>query len=512
MALVTSAQPLDVARHFPPSIQSPGSLERSTSSSSSATAHPLENSSGATILQEEKASSSTSSSSTIPSTASSSNHKTTSTTISPVSTYRSLSPTLANHFQKQPKRVRTTKRDTATQYPANNEYSWDSQDALRIPSSQSTKTSGRRSPSGQRLMDETHDNRWESSQYRDEDDPYSPIVDEETSTQYPPVSEEDKEARAIKQNLERWAIEERQRRKALRTSRTGSMISPSTGTNRMSKRLSAFSILGPGKGTLEEQGTSIERHSTLLQRREGSTESGASWDSESKTQSSGSMDSLSERTIDGDGEARRAAKGKGRDASNPFQDPSSKEASTETSFQQRQSPKPTPRKPIVTPGKAATIRHRAIENARKTGGSGRMPSIVATDADEDAEAIRHLQNLVIDPFQSEAEAREHDGYTSAKKQTLLEGDRSDTDAASAGLPPLRQSFSSSKFNEIGLDDDVNSLYGASSHNPDPAGRASRVESPQNDQVRKTWWSEWLCGCGNVDEEEGEQSGRTCPEF
>ncbi|KAK0546481.1 hypothetical protein OC846_005248 [Tilletia horrida] len=56
---------------------------------------------------------------------------------------------------------------------------------------------------------------------------------------YPPISEDDDEAREVEKNLERWAAEERQRRKALRQSRTGSLLAPPA-ASALARRLSSL--------------------------------------------------------------------------------------------------------------------------------------------------------------------------------------------------------------------------------------------------------------------------------
>ncbi|KAE8253916.1 hypothetical protein A4X13_0g3611 [Tilletia indica] len=56
---------------------------------------------------------------------------------------------------------------------------------------------------------------------------------------YPPKSEEDDEAREVERNLERWAAEERQRRKALRASRTNSLLGPPA-ASALARRLSSL--------------------------------------------------------------------------------------------------------------------------------------------------------------------------------------------------------------------------------------------------------------------------------
>lgn len=139
-----------------------------------------------------------------------------------------------------------------------------------------------------------------------------------------------------------------------------------------------------------------------------------------------------------------------------------------------------------------------------------MPSIVATDDDEEKEAVRHLQELTIDPFQSAAEVDQQHRYLLARdaaKKTLLNGGDGRAPITAAPPPimaPIRKSMSSSKFNEIGLDDEDTLA-------PDWLRAADdRTQQSDHSEGRKSWWTEWLCGCENIEEEEDQQTGRTMP--
>lgn len=524
MAAATSVQPLGPSglsgssRHLDHAgLPSSTSLERSASTSSSGTAHPLD----ASGQGEGKASSSTSSSPTYQSASSSSNHKTISTistTISTANTAGSRSPPPPNSKPRVagigfPGEGRNVPAQSNLSNTNSNDYSWDSNDPLTR-----SKRDDDRSASGQRLLSSPgQDEGWNFARYRDEEEPYSPTIDEETPIQYPPVSEEDQEARAIEmvsdcpvptaerskvdfvyQNLGRWASEEKQRRKALRMSRTSSTLGAPPSA-KLTKRLSALSILGTGKGSTQrdlEAGSSPTSGDSVKQE---SAASGDSWGDLDRGQRSDVASS------EGDQDAKRAAKGKRREDSDPFRDPS-----VGSSLPRRPTGKPTARSPIVTPGRAPTIRHRAIERARETGETGQMPSIVATDADEEGEAVKQLQDMDINPFQSAAEVDEQrqlamarEAARTAARTTILHGEE--------GYPPsgrmqMRKSMSSSKFNEIGLDDahTVDWPEEADGSHPDGKHEARGAR-------RIPWWSEWLCGCGREEDEEGEQMGRTCPE-
>ncbi|CAD6889725.1 unnamed protein product [Tilletia controversa] len=68
-----------------------------------------------------------------------------------------------------------------------------------------------------------------------------------SSSSYPPISEEDDEAREVERNLERWAAEEKQRRKALRASRTNSLLGPPA-ASALARRLSSLRLSGTPQG------------------------------------------------------------------------------------------------------------------------------------------------------------------------------------------------------------------------------------------------------------------------
>lgn len=195
-------------------------------------------------------------------------------------------------------------------------------------------------------------------------------------------------------------------------------------------------------------------------------------------------------SVDEDQSSREALgrdKGKGRDVSismDPFQDPG------------HIPPKPRSGMPIVTPGRAATVRHRAVQQAEQSGEPHRAPAIVATDADEEQEAqaaIADLERNEDNPFQSADErSAERNRYVGA---TLVDG------ADATDMKDKRIS-SGSRFNEIGLTDHD------TSHTPS-LRRESETQLYEEPR-RRPWWTEWLCGLGRADEDE-EQSGRTFPE-
>lgn len=236
----------------------------------------------------------------------------------------------------------------------------------------------------------------------------------------------------------------------------------------------------------------------------------------SKVESTGNYDgsaAMAESTpnVDEDGqviEFTRMSKGKAREGSDPFRDPSA--SVDNTSIKRSSTIKPTSRSPIVTPGSAPTIRHRANERLLKEGGNIQMPSIVATDDDEEKEAVRHLQEMAIDPFQSAAEVDQQHKYLLARdaaKKTILTGGDERTPIVTAAPPPImapiRKSMSSSKFNEIGLDDEETLA-------PNWLGSVDETQQSESSEGRKSWWTEWLCGCENIEEEEDQQTGRTMP--
>lgn len=283
--------------------------------------------------------------------------------------------------------------------------------------------------------------------------PYSPST-------YPPTSEEDSEAKRVKQNLERWAAEERQRRKAQRSSKIlsnrNSTVSSGSGlTQRLSiLRSAGFSknnntnnlgagpsserlADGPGASPSIPYNSSMGDRSRESAARRGSASSSAggarglhrspSSSSFDSTQSLGSMVSddhrpnrklppIGSRVTSGNhtrdtsggsskslsGARSRHLNGSARD---PFRDPSDGgggDDSTDPS-RRRASLKPTPTasRPIVTVGRASSIQRRALESSYNSKGKGKgrsMPTIVATDTEAEADetSSRGAQN----PFAS----------------------------------------------------------------------------------------------------------------
>lgn len=214
-------------------------------------------------------------------------------------------------------------------------------------------------------------------------------------------------------------------------------------------------------------------------------------------------------------------KGKSRELSDPFQDPV--QDSTARS-------KPTPRKPIVTPGRAPTIRHRAQEKVRSQGDGAQMPAIVAVDVDEEQEAqaaLDRFRRLEDDPFQSASErAEERNRYTMKKSNSSYTIGSTIEDGSTDGAVPKRKS-TSSRFNEIGLDDGEDATgwpgdddgHSPNDTTPRPSRRSqspatgdeTRSASIRDPPPRGPWWTEWLCGCGTPTDADLEQSGRTMPE-
>ncbi|SAM84158.1 uncharacterized protein UBRO_06787 [Ustilago bromivora] len=269
--------------------------------------------------------------------------------------------------------------------------------------------------------------------------PYSPST-------YPPTSEEDSEAKRVQQNLERWAAEERQRRKAQRSSKIlsnrNSTISSGGG---LTQRLSILRSAGfnntktnnLGAGPSSERladgpgaGPSIPYNSNMGDRSRDSTArrgsmtsstggvqglqrspSSSSFDSSQSLGSLVSDDHRPNRKLprigsrvtsanharDGSGGSSRSFNGAGSarlngSARDPFRDPSDRGAG-ETSLdlsRKRSSLRPTPTasRPIVAVGRASSIQRRALESSYNSKGKGKrqsMPTIVATDTEAEAE-------------------------------------------------------------------------------------------------------------------------------
>lgn len=257
-------------------------------------------------------------------------------------------------------------------------------------------------------------------------------------------------------------------------------------------------------------------------------------------------------------------KGKARameDDRGPFSDP----VYPTNSSSKRRSVKPMATFPIVTPGRAPSIR-------RTPAG---MPSIIATDADapstepndtrgsgasanvnpflssNEIAAPTNVTQVVMDSIHEE---KEKDGslLSPTQRYVFTRKGSSDTMMTTASLVRVRQPANSSrmsisKFLEIGLENEEEDRDRSVSSNgearrftgEDDSGRSrhrrirsqilgedeyeygtrSRAESEaQEDRQRlsegngrQPWWTEWICGCGRVVDEDNEQTGKTGPE-
>ncbi|KAF6766859.1 hypothetical protein PSEUBRA_000889 [Kalmanozyma brasiliensis GHG001] len=286
----------------------------------------------------------------------------------------------------------------------------------------------------------------------DLDSAYSPST-------YPPTSEEDSEAKRVQNNLERWANEERQRRKAQRTSKiaanrvsTGpggggglahrfSMLRPagsSTKTNNLgsgpsSERLADEAASSP-KAPYNSNRDSTTRREGVASLTVGATRGrSASSSSLDSAQSLGSLTSDEHRpnrklppigsrvsstthTKESSRESEGSTQGLGLRANgsahDPFRDPSDAIATTD-SYPKRSSLKPTPTasRPIVTVGRASSIQRQALEasykNSKGKGKERSMPTIVATDTEaEDTEDISYGSDAAgSNPFASTQDSR-----------------------------------------------------------------------------------------------------------
>lgn len=265
--------------------------------------------------------------------------------------------------------------------------------------------------------------------------PYSPST-------YPPTSEEDSEAKRVQQNLERWAAEERHRRKAQRSSKIGSnrnsAVSGASGiTHRLSiLRSAAFSGnmhnnlgAGPSSERLADAASAspsvsyttafTDRHREAIPRPTVTSSTGApdaprglhrpaspsSFESSQSNGSPASEDHESNRILPrigsrvppathgwhvgggsaGDSDALDSVDS--RHAHDPFRDPSQDDNFPAKRLSLK--PTPTATRPIVTVGRASSIQRRALETSYKDAkgkGKGRsMPTIVATDTEAEAE-------------------------------------------------------------------------------------------------------------------------------
>lgn len=504
-------------------------LERSQSSSSSITVHPLSEDRGGN--DEPKASSSsTSSSPTYQSIGSSSARNTNSTAASSMQTADSHSSSLhgANkgteskgkqyeqYSQTPPANAHSTTKEGLR---ANGYARMDDRQAVGSASDRNTQHNG---------------NRWNSTGYEDEEDETYSIHDEEAPIQYPPFSEEEREARKIELKLEKWAAEEKMRRKAKRSSRTASILGPPTSSsnNRLSKRLSVLGGLGSKNQTtlpepvpaafqesdsknpygLQEKRGSVVGSSDALVDNSGNRTTSSRWTREGSTPT---LEDAAESSQDDNVYSSSTSsdrKGKARELSDPFRDPSNASSPHHT--------KPSARRPIVTPGRAPTIKHLAD---RRRGPSEGMPAIIATDADEEKEAqatLARFQSLEDNPFQTPSEKAAEKRYTMQKSNSSYTIG-STVDAVDAN----KRKSTASRFNEIGLDDgeeaggwpDEDESEQTSKDETlkhDSLGYANRPNGHSHEEnlpPRAPWWSEWLCGCGTPTEADLEQSGRTFPE-
>ena len=220
---------------------------------------------------------------------------------------------------------------------------------------------------------------------------------------------------------------------------------------------------------------------------------------------------------------------------------------------------PTAFRPIVTVGRASSIQRRAIEAGLADRGKGKgkgrsMPSIVATDTEaglyDDRQGNSRSKNGsqgASNPFAS-AEDGLHGSGSSSEVRTAnggvsttlhhggldeevaleLEGQRNRSAGATKGvqdeadlgesmlgmkLAPQssRQSTSSSKFKELGItegDDWIDSMKksSAASNGRNSNGNATRRSRQDEDEApRRSWWTEWLCGCMRADDDEEQVS-------
>lgn len=329
--------------------------------------------------------------------------------------------------------------------------------------------------------------------YEDQGRYASPDLDEApySPTTYPPISEEEGEARRVQQNLERWAAEERQRRKAQRTSKiVSNRNSISSGTGGLAHRISILRPNGYNSTAASDQnnlgaGPSSERladgpgdspsipytsrmadrsRDTKARRASGTSSLGGGTDlhrplSSSSLDSSASLGSEDHRpnkklppigsrvssathfrdTSGGSARSLRSAGDGTSDsitARDPFRDPSDGTAAQAASglLSKRSSLKPTPTasRPIVTVGRASSIQRRALEsgyNDSKGKGKGKGRSMPTIVATD-----------------TEAEAEDED--------ESYRRDRNENPFASSQDSRSRRIPSSTTIHEGGLDEEV----------------------------------------------------------
>lgn len=247
----------------------------------------------------------------------------------------------------------------------------------------------------------------------------------------------------------------------------------------------------------------------------------------------------------------RTPNGQGLEQS-PFADPSDVS-------QKRRSLKPTATRPIVTPGRAPSIRRTPANT----------PQIIATDVDAQNQDRKQQHRLssrggaasaAENPFLSASEAvqaAENGGHYRPRTHEVIEEDERDIGMPSMTRATTSDSLSSttstitnrqpsarysmSKFREVGLDGDEGEedenvpaselerrrqLKRVMTGDDDasvrgyPRGarydRRDREAEEDRRRVREgkgrqPWWTEWLCGCGRVVDDDNEQTGKTGPE-
>ncbi|PWN46417.1 hypothetical protein IE81DRAFT_7566 [Ceraceosorus guamensis] len=196
-----------------------------------------------------------------------------------------------------------------------------------------------------------------------------------------------------------------------------------------------------------------------------------------------------------------------------------------------QSGKATPRRPIVTPGRAPSVRYHAEKSGKYA------PAIVATDMDvagreagnpfigkeevEDASRSRYAMRGS-GAYSSTINRPARQASASGLMEDLVEEPSTPTSAAPSAaqdperrtsqLAPPRTSTSTSRFNEVGLDED--DAWSPTMEEPSAdAGRNAqpRADPIENEGRRKPWWTELLCGCGLAPGADDEQTGKTGPE-
>lgn len=202
--------------------------------------------------------------------------------------------------------------------------------------------------------------------------------------------------------------------------------------------------------------------------------------------------------------------------------------------------KPTATRPIVTVGRAPSIASRQR--------SSNNPSIVQTDHDADSNPFysnedsnapkaassgkgvsggNKRKNKIIlegdENEESKAEAADLElSKTRSGSSTITSGSTSSQPRPIASMAPPRKSTSSSRFNELDISDVENESGELDNYNDGPSAdkwrreerkrrERRREEEEQNESERerermnRTWWTDWLCGCGprDDDEEQGE---------